>query len=205
MSKERAPWPQCYYDELDARKRKDLLDKAIENGEGAPEENAVRQKLWALRYGQPKKNMPPADGYAGLWITMNLWRRDTASRFRVRAAVKELSGMLKQLGIDAPQASSLEQELVYRELVHAVRLYLSTCTEGSYNTRFLGMVRLKPEQLVDKIVNEICGVAYGASRKGWAWKSSLPRCAARPTRRFRRRIRSKWASWDSAIFGKAGV
>ena len=122
MSKERAPWPQCYYDELDARKRKDLLDKAIENGEGAPEENAVRQKLWALRYGQPKKNMPPADGYAGLWITMNLWRRDTASRFRVRAAVKELSGMLKQLGIDAPQASSLEQELVYRELVHAVRL-----------------------------------------------------------------------------------
>lgn len=42
MSKERAPWPQCYYDELDARKRKDLLDKAIENGEGAPEENAVR-------------------------------------------------------------------------------------------------------------------------------------------------------------------
>ena len=87
MSKERAPWPQCYYDELDARKRKDLLDKAIENGEGAPEENAVRQKLWALRYGQPKKNMPPADGYAGLWITMNLWRRDTASRFRVRAAV----------------------------------------------------------------------------------------------------------------------
>ena len=160
MSKERAPWPQCYYDELDARKRKDLLDKAIENGEGAPEENAVRQKLWALRYGQPKKNMPPADGYAGLWITMNLWRRDTASRFRVRAAVKELSGMLKQLGIDAPQASSLEQELVYRELVHAVRLYLSTCTEGSYNTRFLGMVRLKPEQLVDKIVNEICGVAY---------------------------------------------
>ena len=73
MNKERAPWPQCYYDELDARRRKEMLDSAIENGEGNPEENAVRQKLWALRYGQPKKNMPPADGYAGLWITMNLW------------------------------------------------------------------------------------------------------------------------------------
>ncbi len=36
-----------------------------------------------------------------------------------------------------------------QELVHAVRLYLSTCAEGSY-TRFLGMVRLKPEQLVEK-------------------------------------------------------
>ena len=75
-----------------------MLDSAVENGEGDPEENAVRQKLWALRYGRPKKNMPPADGYAGLWITMNLWRRDTASRFRVRAAVKELGGMLRQLG-----------------------------------------------------------------------------------------------------------
>ena len=35
MSKERAPWPQCYYDELDARKRKDLLDKA---------KNAIKRK-----------------------------------------------------------------------------------------------------------------------------------------------------------------
>lgn len=64
MNKERAPWPQCYYDELDAGRRKEMLDGAVENGEGNPEENAVRQKLWALRYGQPKKNMPPADGYA---------------------------------------------------------------------------------------------------------------------------------------------
>lgn len=204
MSKERAPWPQCYYDELDARKRKDLLDKAIENGEGAPEENAVRQKLWALRYGQPKKNMPPADGYAGLWITMNLWRRDTASRFRVRAAVKELSGMLKQLGIDAPQASSLEQELVYRELVHAVRLYLSTCTEGSYNTRFLGMVRLKPEQLVDKIVNEICGVAYELpERLGMEEQFAPLRRAAYEA--FSAAYPEEVGKLDSAIFGKAGV
>lgn len=204
MSKERAPWPQCYYDELDARKRKDLLDKAIENGEGAPEENAVRQKLWALRYGQPKKNMPPADGYAGLWITMNLWRRDTASRFRVRAAVKELSGMLKQLGIDAPQASSLEQELVYRELVHAVRLYLSTCTEGSYNTRFLGMVRLKPEQLVDKIVNEICGVAYELpERLGMEEQFAPLRRAAYEA--FSAAYPEQVGKLDSVIFGKAGV
>ncbi len=55
MSKERAPWPQCYYDELDARKRKDLLDKAIENGEGAPEENAVRQNCGRCAMASRKK------------------------------------------------------------------------------------------------------------------------------------------------------
>ena len=124
MSKERAPWPQCYYDELDARKRKDLLDKAIENGEGAPEgECGAPETVGAALWPAEKKHAacgrlcravdyhePVAKGY-GLPLP-------------VRAAVKELSGMLKQLGIDAPQASSLEQELVYRELVHAVRLYL---------------------------------------------------------------------------------
>ena len=202
MNKERAPWPQCYYDELDARRRKEMLDSAIENGEGNPEENAVRQKLWALRYGQPKKNMPPADGYAGLWITMNLWRRDTASRFRVRAAVKELGGMLRQLGIDAPQASGLEQELVYQELVHAVRLYLSTCAEGSYNTRFLGMVRLKPEQLLEKIVAEIYGVAYELPEKlGMAAQFAPLRRAAYEA--FSAAYPDEVGLLDSAIFGTA--
>ena len=204
MNKERAPWPQCYYDELDARRRKEMLDGAIENGEGNPEENAVRQKLWALRYGQPKKNMPPADGYAGLWITMNLWRRDTASRFRVRAAVKELGGMLRQLGIDAPQASGLEQELVYQELVHAVRLYLSTCAEGSYNTRFLGMVRLKPEQLVEKIVAEIYGVAYELPEKlGMAAQFAPLRRAAYEA--FSAAYPDEVGLLDSAICGTAGA
>ena len=112
--------------------------------------------------------------------------------------------MLKQLGIDAPQASSLEQELVYRELVHAVRLYLSTCTEGSYNTRFLGMVRLKPEQLVDKIVNEICGVAYELpERLGMEEQFAPLRRAAYEA--FSAAYPEQVGKLDSAIVGKAGV
>lgn len=165
MDKQRTPWPGCYYEEFDARKRKKMLDEAQALQQGDPKENAVRQKLWALRYGAAKKNMPPADGYAALWMTMNLWRKDTVSRFRIRAAVKELSGMLKKLGLDEPPADETERVLVDRELVHAVRLYLSTCKQGSYNTRLLGMVRLKPDQLVEKIVAEIYGVAYELPEK----------------------------------------
>ncbi len=165
MNKQRAPWPECYYEEFDARKRKALLDEALARQEGDPQENAIRQKLWALRYGAEKKNMPPADGYAALWMNMNLWRKDTASRFRIRAAVKDLSGMLKKLGLDTLPEDATERALMDRELVHAVRLYLSTCSQGSYNTRFLGMMRLKPEQLVEKIVSEIYGVAYELPEK----------------------------------------
>ncbi|MFQ7158178.1 MAG: DUF6553 family protein [Ruthenibacterium sp.] len=202
MSKERAPWPQCYYDELDARKRKDLLDKAIENGEGAPEENAVRQKLWALRYGQPK-NMPPADGYAGLWITMNLWRRDTASASAC-ARGEGAERYAEAAGHRRPAGQQPGTGAVYRELVHAVRLYLSTCTEGSYNTRFLGMVRLKPEQLVDKIVNEICGVAYELpERLGMEEQFAPLRRAAYEA--FSAAYPEQVGKLDSAIFGKAGV
>lgn len=60
MRKERAPWPECYYEETDPLKRRALLEEAIEKGEGEPAVNALRQKLWALRYGErTRKNAPP--------------------------------------------------------------------------------------------------------------------------------------------------
>lgn len=36
MRKERAPWPECYYEETDPLKRRALLEEAIEKGEGEP-------------------------------------------------------------------------------------------------------------------------------------------------------------------------
>lgn len=161
MRKERAPWPECYYEETDPLKRRALLEEAIEKGEGEPAVNALRQKLWALRYGErTRKNAPPADGYVALWVTMSFRRKDVDSRFRARAAEKELSGMLVRLRIDSPEAGEEERFLVYRELVHAMGIYLSTCTEGSYNTQIFGLMRLKKERLIEKIVYDVYSVAY---------------------------------------------
>ena len=89
MPKEKAPWPECYYQENDAKKRLTLLEEAIQAGEGDEDENALRKKLWALRYGQQaKKNGPLPDGYVGLWVALNYHRQDR-SYFRLRGAVRE--------------------------------------------------------------------------------------------------------------------
>ncbi len=158
MPKEKAPWPECYYQENDAQKRLALLEDAIQKREGDDAENALRKKLWGLRYGrQIKKNGPLPDGYVGLWVALNYHRQDR-SYFRLRSAVREIEGRLRDLGIDHMQNTEQEQQLLHRELVHAVSLYLSTCNEGSYSTQVFGLMKMKPESLVQKIAAEIYDV-----------------------------------------------
>ena len=158
MPKEKAPWPECYYQENDAKKRLALLEEAIQAGEGDEAENVLRKKLWALRYGQQaKKNGPLPDGYVGLWVALNYHRQDR-SYFQLRGAVREIEGCLRDLGINSMQGTEQEQQLLHRELVHAVSLYLSTCNEGSYSAQVFGLMKMKPESLVQKIAAEIYDV-----------------------------------------------
>lgn len=158
MPKEKAPWPECYYQENDAKKRLALLEEAIQAGEWDEAENVLRKKLWALRYGQQaKKNGPLPDGYVGLWVALNYHRQDR-SYFQLRGAVREIEGRLRDLGINSMQGTEQEQQLLHRELVHAVSLYLSTCNEGSYSTQVFGLMKMKPESLVQKIAAEIYDV-----------------------------------------------
>lgn len=158
MPKEKAPWPECYYQENDAKKRLALLEEAIQAGEGDEAENVLRKKLWALRYGQQaKKNGPLPDGYVGLWVALNYHRQDR-SYFQLRGAVREIEGRLRDLGINSMQGTEQEQQLLHRELMHAVSLYLSTCNEGSYSTQVFGLMKMKPESLVQKIAAEIYDV-----------------------------------------------
>ena len=158
MPKEKAPWPECYYQENDAKKRLALLEEAIQAGEGDEAENVLRKKLWALRYGQQaKKYGPLPDGYVGLWVALNYHRQDR-SYFQLRGAVREIEGRLRDLGINSMQGTEQEQQLLHRELVHAVSLYLSTCNEGSYSTQVFGLMKMKPESLVQKIAAEIYDV-----------------------------------------------
>ena len=158
MPKEKAPWPECYYQENDAKKRLALLEEAIQAGEGDEAENVLRKKLWALRYGQQaKKNGPLPDGYVGLWVALNYHRQDR-SYFQLRGAVREIEGRLRDLGINSMQGTEQEQQLLHRELVHAVSLYLSTCNEGSYSAQVFGLMKMKPESLVQKIAAEIYDV-----------------------------------------------
>ena len=161
MRREAAPWPESYYLETAPQKRWELLQEAISSGKIDQEEAALREKLWKRRYGEktsPKAQ--PRDGYIALWVTMNVHARDINSRFRRRGIIKEIQTMLDQLGIDDPQASAQEKELTQQELFHAMEIYYSTCSEGTYNSQIFGLMRMKKDRLIDKIIADVYLVAY---------------------------------------------
>ena len=161
MRREAAPWPESYYIETVPQKRWDLLQDAIESGKMDQEEAALREKLWKRRYSNGRSpKAPPRDGYVALWVTMNVHSKDIDSRFRRRGIIKEIQNMLDELGIDDPQADAREKELTQQELFHAMEIYYSTCNEGTYNSQIFGLMRMKKDRLIDKIIADVYTVAY---------------------------------------------
>lgn len=160
-----APWPARYYEEFDATKRRQLLEQAIAAGEGDAAENDLRLRLWEARYGQSRKNAPPADRCIALWLALDRWRKLGLRPRQARAAEKELRELAGLL-MPGQTLTGPGRALLHSELVHAVRLYLNTCIESSYGTVLMGLVRMKSDQLIEKAAAEVAEVTTLVPR--WA-------------------------------------
>lgn len=157
-------WPERYYEEFDPEKRRRLLEEAIAAGEGDAAENEMRRRLWELRYVPARKNAPPADRYIALWLALDRWRKMGLTPRQAPAAHKELE---KMAGLFRPEGSvGLVQPLLHAELVHTVRLYLSTCTQSNYGTMLMSMMRMRDDQIVGKAAKEVAEVTCLVPR--WA-------------------------------------
>lgn len=164
MQHNRAPWPDRYYEEFNPEKRLRLLEEAISAGEGDGAENELRRTLWEMRYEKGHRGAPPADRYIALWLALNRWRQKGLSPLQARNAGRELRGLA---GVIRPQGrAELVQPLLHRELVHAVRLYLNSCVQGSYGTVMLGMMRMSSDKLIEKAAREVAEVTCLVPR--WA-------------------------------------
>ena len=164
MAHPQTSWPERYYEEFDPERRRRLLDEAMAAGEGDAAENEIRRRLWELRYVQPRKNAPLADRYIALWLALDHWRKVGLAPRQVRAARKELE---KMTGLLQPEGDAgLVQPLLHSELMHAVRLYLTTCVQSNYGTMLMGMMRMKDEQIVGKAAKEVAEVTLTVPR--WA-------------------------------------
>ena len=164
MIQPRTSWPERYHEEFDAKKRRLLLEDAIAAGEGNAAENEMRRALWDLRYTKPRKNAPLADRYIALWLALDHWRKMGLAPRQTRTAQRELAELAALLHPEGDEA--LVQPLVHSELVHAIRLYLSTCAQSNYGTMLMGMIRLKDDQLIAKAAKEVAEVTCLVPR--WA-------------------------------------
>ena len=154
-----SPIIAAYYKETDPMKRLKLLNKSVEKGED-PEGNAIRKEIWEIRYAEKSaaSKTTRADGFLGLWMTMEFNRYSAGKYFGRKGAVKELNKWLEKLKFDEFQddGNPLKKELFYRECVHMVYTYVMLSKEDkNYNSYLFGFLRMKKESAEEKMKKDI--------------------------------------------------
>lgn len=152
------PTIAAYYKEQDPLRRKKLLAKSIEAGED-PEGNAIREKIWNIRYAEknPVDQKTRADGFLALWMVMEFNRNAGGKMFGKGRAKKEILKELEKYRFaEFLNGSELEKNLIYRECYHMVKTYIDLCeTDKSYGSTLFGILSMKDTDLKAKMKNDL--------------------------------------------------
>ena len=146
-----------YYREKEPMERLKLLEQSIA-AEEDPEGNKIRKELWEIRYSDKSEvGDTRADGYLGLWMTMEFNRNSGSRFFGTRGAKKEIGKYLTKLKFqEIQEKGGLYEELLYRECCHMVLVYMDLCqTDKSYNTTLCGLVHIKEDRAKSKLQRDI--------------------------------------------------
>lgn len=146
-----------YYREKEPMERLKLLEQSIA-AEEDPEGNRIRKELWEIRYSDKSEaGDTRADGYLGLWMTMEFNRNSSSRFFGTRSAKKEIGKYLTKLKFqEIQEKGGLYEELLYRECCHMVLVYMDLCqTDKSYNTTLCGLIHIKEDSAKSKLQRDI--------------------------------------------------
>ena len=146
-----------YYREKEPMERLKLLEQSIA-AEEDPEGNKIRKELWEIRYSDKSEaGDTRADGYLGLWMTMEFNRNSGSRFFGTRSAKKEIGKYLTKLKFqEIQEKGGLYEELLYRECCHMVLVYMDLCqTDKSYNTTLCGLIHIKEDSAKSKLQSDI--------------------------------------------------
>lgn len=146
-----------YYREKEPMERLKLLEQSIA-AEEDPEGNRIRRELWEIRYSDKSEaGDTRADGYLGLWMTMEFNRNSGSRFFGTRSAKKEIGKYLTKLKFqEIQEKGGLYEELLYRECCHMVLVYMDLCqTDKSYNTTLCGLIHIKEDSAKSKLQRDI--------------------------------------------------
>ena len=138
------PTIAAYYREEDPIKRRKILEKSITDGE-EPELNEIRKEIWEARYSAPTETGTRADGFLKLWMNLGFNKKASEKMFRFKGALKAILKELDEIHFtELKNKSELHRELMYRECLHLVNIYISLCErDKSYTTYLLGIMQMK--------------------------------------------------------------
>lgn len=155
-----------YYRETDPVKRRALLEQAIASDEDI-EANEVRKEIIDLRYKGTMNDGTVADGYLKFWMALEFNRNAGHKIFGAGRAQKEIRRELDDVKFRELRAkSALHEELLYRECVHLVNLYMDLCEKDkNYNSVLCGLMTIKKENAVAKLQKDIYETAIQLPRE----------------------------------------
>ncbi len=152
------PWETGYYHELQADKRRKLLDEAVAS-EGMSPENELRRRLLDARYGKALGRGKKVDYFIRGWMTLSMLASNTRNRKRM---VRDIQSVMDDWKFDlAGEYGEAGKRILYQEFCNMVLVYIDLCKrDKTYGAVILGIGRISDESLMMKIARDIYNVAY---------------------------------------------
>ncbi len=153
------PWVVQYMYETDRKKRKVILDRAIEE-EGMSPENELRSKLFEARYGIVESR--DVDYFIRGWMSLFYMNGSAKGIFGKRKVSKQKEEILADWKVAmCEEYGEIGKTVLYEELFNMAYLYITLCTtDKNYGAILLGLGHMKDEDLVNKIAKDVYTMAY---------------------------------------------
>lgn len=154
-------WPESYYMETRPEQRLALLEAQSDPDQEA--ENALRRRLWELRY-EKQRNGQMKDRFLGAWLDLMLLQPQADSRFGRKKARSQAVKALEQLALT--QTETFGRELLLAEVKHTILVYCCTSMEDrQYGSVIFGLGKMKKETISKKIDAELCNTGIWLPKK----------------------------------------
>ncbi|HUM82322.1 MAG TPA: hypothetical protein PLN48_00895 [Lachnospiraceae bacterium] len=162
-------WPDSYYNEREAKKRREMLDLALEKGL-SPEEDKIRKELFHFRYPEYEKNQGSytKDAYLASWMVFRSIGNSLNGFFSFKKKnIKEVQSELEKMGFAAMEEYGKKgKDFLYLELRHMTTLYFYLCREDKqYGNIILGIGTMGDESLASKAAAEAYEVGFYVPKK----------------------------------------
>lgn len=143
-------WPESYYEEMDPKRRKAMLEHALDTFENKESEQK-RSRIYKLRYG---RNM--ADQFMRVWLDLKFRNTNEAVPFfKRRKKVEEIRSLYAQFGIYEEDF----RDVLLPEWHHFARTVITTnADDRGFNSTLLGLVSITDESAAKKLADEMHAV-----------------------------------------------
>lgn len=143
-------WPESYYEEMDPKRRREMLEHALNAFENNESEQK-RSRIYKLRYG---RNM--ADQFMRVWLDLKFRNTNEAVPFfKRRRKVEEIRSLYAQFGIYEEDF----RDVLLPEWHHFARTVITTnADDRGFNSTLLGLVSITDESAAKKLADEMHAV-----------------------------------------------